>query len=289
MENREGSASNCARGRPVRISTGLSYLAVYLGLTRPPNQTPGGVGTGFFWQIENALWLITTWHNVTGWDPVRDQALSRLGFTPTHVEFAMFRKKIDGDHTLQFVDARQAPLYDPDGAPLWLEHPIHRRQVDVIALSLGTIDDDFALMTVPVNTHRDWFDFDIRAGDDAFVLGYPKGLHGGHRFPIWKRASVASEPNIDLDRLPKLFVDTATREGMSGSPVIVTRKGLALKSGTSTITGDSAFGIAEKFLGIYSGRVGDDELGVQLGVVWKAKVVGEIIDGNVRGTPPWSS
>jgi len=56
--------------------------------------------------------------------------------------------------------------------------------------------------------------FKVRAGMDAFVLGYPLGISGGAKFPIWKRASIASEPDIDVDSLPKIVIDTATREGI---------------------------------------------------------------------------
>ena len=56
----------------------------------------------------------------------------------------------------------------------------------------------------------------LRVSADVFVLGYPRGISGGRGFPI----SIATEPKIDLDGVPKLLIDTATREGMSGGPVI---------------------------------------------------------------------
>lgn len=67
----------------------------------------------------------------------------------------------------------------------------------------------------------------LRVATDVFVLGYPKGISGGGEFPIWKRASIATEPDIQLGTLPKMLVDTATREGMLGAPVIaVARRGV---------------------------------------------------------------
>lgn len=59
-----------------------------------------------------------------------------------------------------------------------------------------------------------------------YVLGYPKGLHGGDDFPVWKRASIASEPDLDIDGLPKVLVDTATRPDVW--PVIAVRRGLVV-------------------------------------------------------------
>jgi hypothetical protein len=35
----------------------------------------------------------------------------------------------------------------------------------------------------------------VAVGMDAFILGYPRGIGAGI-FPIWKRASIASEPNV---------------------------------------------------------------------------------------------
>jgi hypothetical protein len=139
----------------------------------------------------------------------------------------------------------------------------------------------------PVNKVGDLVDFEVMVGDDVFVLGFPLGLHGGGPFPIWKRASIASEPEIDLDGLPKLLIDTATRKGMSGSPVIAVRRGLTNPRGTSGFSDATIIGMAETFLGIYSGRVDDDPLGAQIGIVWKASVVEEIISAGVTGKTPF--
>jgi hypothetical protein len=43
------------------------------------------------------------------------------------------------------------------------------------------------------------------------------------------------------------------------------------------------FGKGRKFLGIYSGRVGDDTFLAQLGIVWKSRVIDEIIEGRKIG------
>ena len=51
--------------------------------------------------------------------------------------------------------------------------------------------------------------------------------------------------------------------------------------------GESIFGTAETFLGVYSGRLGDDALGAQLGLVWKASVIDEIVRGGTRGKTPF--
>lgn len=114
----------------------------------------------------------------------------------------------------------------------------------------------------------------VHVGSDVFILGYPFGITGGEKLPIWKRASIASEPAIDLDGLPKIFVDTASRPGMSGSPVILKQRRQA-----TIIQGNLISRYSMRFIGIYSGRIGsNDQLQAQLGIVWKAHVIDEIIN-----------
>jgi len=52
------------------------------------------------------------------------------------------------------------------------------------------------------------------------VLGYPEGMIGPGRSPIWKRGSMASEPKYNWRDKPGFLIDTATRNGMSGAPVV---------------------------------------------------------------------
>jgi hypothetical protein len=42
-------------------------------------------------------------------------------------------------------------------------------------------------------------------------------------------------------------------------------------------------GYAERFIGIYSGRIGSDVFQAQLGIVWKPSVIDEIMEGKIIG------
>ncbi|MBK1690183.1 hypothetical protein CKO37_22070 [Rubrivivax gelatinosus] len=165
--------------------------------------------------------------------------------------------------------------------PLWLCHPVHGRGVDVVAILLPIeIIDQYQLF--PINRIEFDASFRTEVADDAFVVGYPFSDITYLQLPIWKRASVASEPDVDLEQLPKIFIDTATRSGLSGSPVVMQRVGLHGVSG-GKLTGSEIIGRIRNFIGVYSGRIGKDESKAQLGIVWKARVIDEIIDGGVHG------
>jgi hypothetical protein len=245
------------------------------------------IATGFLWRTERRYYLVSNLHNFSGWNHEADKALSETGALPTHVIFKLrYLDTVDG--TQMFSSYRVVfPLFE-NGAPSWFIHPDLLHRVDVAALPLGDISQRttdgnvLALGTIAIND-GDYVDFEFGAGDDAYVIGFPKGLDGGKGLPIWKRASVATEPSLDLDDLPVFLVDTATRQGMSGSPVLAKRRGVTMPRGRTDL-GDAVIGEATIFAGVYSGRLGDDELGVQLGKVWKSSVVEQIISSGLRDT-----
>ena len=121
----------------------------------------------------------------------------------------------------------------------------------------------------------------VVVGMDTFILGYPFGI-AVSALPIWKRASIASEPNLGIGGESFFYVDTASRPGMSGSPVILrTWGGFQTDTGGGVITA----GAATKFIGVYSGRIGaQDELQAQLGIVWRADLIDQIIAAGRPGS-----
>jgi S1-C subfamily serine protease len=160
--------------------------------------------------------------------------------------------------------------------PVWFVHPSFHDQVDVVAIPF-TVPP--GAQVFPVNSMNTVPDLRLIVSDEVFALGYPKGISGGGVFPIWKRASIATEPELDLNDLPVMLIDTATREGMSGGPVIAVKSG-----GYMTESGDQVLGSSgSRFVGVYSGRLGKDEMAAQLGVVWKAVLIEPIIRGKIKG------
>jgi hypothetical protein len=274
----------------------LIYAPVKLKILRKTGESDEinlAIASGFFWQHDNDFYLITNWHNVTGWDPVNDRSMSNLGAQPTHLAMPLLLKaEATADNRSMAVRKRYSvSLYETNGTPKWIEHAVFGKQVDVVALKIAQLDD--TLVSRPINALTDFVDFVPIVGDDVFVLGYPGGVDGGHELAIWKRGSIASQPSFDIDQLPKILIDTATRSGMSGAPVIARRSGITVPRGVpstpGTLSEKEIIGQADTFLGVYSGRIGDDPMGLQLGIVWKANVIDEIVRNGKPGQTPFES
>jgi hypothetical protein len=121
---------------------------------------------------------------------------------------------------------------------------------------------------------------DLRAiyptiGSEVFVLGYPRGIANTGIFPIWKRASIASEPQgtISLEGTSYnnlFYIDALTKSGMSGSPVVC-----LAKPGDEFHSEDGVRVSIKKaephLIGVYAGRDGvtQEEYELSLGRVWK--------------------
>jgi hypothetical protein len=233
-------------------------------------------GTAFIWRLEARAFLVTNWHNVTGINPRTGKHLS-----PTCVEPDSIVAQVDlVGSTPGTRGPVELPLRNMDGAPLWLEHPMGRR-LDVVALPLPNLP---SAVLYPINDMQ-WAPMHVSVGIDAFILGYPFGISVS-TLPIWKRASIASEPGIAINGQPYFFVDTASREGMSGSPVILRSwDGFNTEDGGhTTIIGVPGL-YPSRFIGVYSGRIGaQDNLQAQLGIVWRESVVDEIVSKGRLGS-----
>jgi hypothetical protein len=260
------------------------------------NDQPLASGTAFLYRQEGRTFLVTNWHNVTGRNPMTNTHLSARGGLPNKLTLRVqvaTRTPDAGPGTFSINwHWRTVSLYEDEthATPIWLEHPQHGSAVDVVAIELPSGFEDTAHLAAndevlgePVR------DIHI-AGADAFVLGFPLRLYGAGKLPLWKRATVASEPNFDIDGLPKVLIDTATRRGMSGSPVFVQKIGTIIPTRLDIENSPQDFGevhiggVALNFLGIYSASVGREPFEAQLGIVWKERAIQEIIAGGRRGT-----
>jgi hypothetical protein len=231
--------------------------------------------TGFFYRHNKDLFFITNWHVVSGKHPDTDNLTN--GFIPTELKIAVRDKNTPSKaYTIDYE------LYE-EGKADWFIHPKYGTQVDVVALKLTSNYDDSDVEIKTINEIV--FDkLEPEVADEIFILGYPRGLDSGLYFPLWKKGSIASEPGFDYKGLPRVVIDCATREGMSGAPVIIKRTGIH-DYNLNQPSNDWTIGTIQDFLGIYSGRIDvTDVLSAHLGIVWKKSVIEEIIEGNQKDT-----
>jgi hypothetical protein len=111
------------------------------------------------------------------------------------------------------------------------------------------------------------------------IVGFPFGLAGGGAFAIWSQGTVATEAMIDFGDMPCFLIDSRTRPGQSGSPVIFYADGGTVQTGDGgsvTIAGP-----VELLLGVYSGRINEQS---DLGFVWRRAGIQEIVESGVPGS-----
>lgn len=242
-------------------------------------------GSGFFWREGERLFLISNWHNFSGRNPLTGKPMSPNGGIPDRVIFMVFRKASEEDENGFYelsYDPVNVPLLSPDSEQCrWLEHPTWGRRVDVAAIDVTDLTRES--QAVGVNELESDAVVDPQVSQDAFVVGYPFGMIAGAPAPVWKRGTIALDPSFDPEGLPKMLLDTATREGMSGS-VVVSRQVLInrpvlRKSGE--MSKPFLYAQVDRVTGVYSGRHYADLERAQLGIVWKRSVIEETAAGGI--------
>ena len=229
--------------------------------------------TGFFWRHNTEVYVVTNWHCLSGDNP---NTLKPIGsFSPNKL---LIEGKIVQQDTTDMKRSLvkgfrvETAIEDTEGRRLWTEHP-RRHLVDVAALRLPIGDDGGSgFCCLNEISYEDQWSPDV--GADAFIVGFPEGVSAAHSTPIWKRASIASEPDLGYEDTPVFLVDTVGNRGLSGSPVVASGSGVFIPNGK--LGDDTVLGTWKKFVGVYAGRLGEAGIQSQLGRVWKAEVIDEL-------------
>lgn len=271
----------------------ISFTSYFLHLlvvdkNAPENLLRVSNATGFVYKKNDKMYLITNLHVVSGRDINTGKVLDSMARIPEVIRTVSSLYNVKTGFIQKCVELTIS-LYDKDGNPNWFIHPKYKHGVDIAVMPINFENPPnlFAINDVESVSAA------ISVADDVFVIGYPLalGTNETQDFPIWKRASIASEPNINYfaDGRGAFIVDGTTREGMSGSPVFFYNN----FSQTNLQDGGVCFNMSPQrlfcFLGVYSGRLygassntEDNKKDSFLGLVWKKELIDEIIDGGFR-------
>ena len=242
-------------------------------------------GTGFYFAREKdgqtVLFLVTNLHVLTGSPPGEEE--------PPIGDKITFQFHLDKSNPAK-IRTFEWPLFTKAGHPVWVSHE-------------SAPEADLAIIPIPVALYEtcevwcidsDWAggELKVRPASNVSLIGYPYGFYDRENaMPVWKSGSVASEPDYDFEGKPLFIVDVSAFPGMSGSPVF------AVAYGTyETERGPASVGNVRRFLGVYASMqmreeqkfleelAHDSQVGIttseslELGHVWKAKLIIETID-----------
>lgn len=233
------------------------------------DNTELATATGFLISKDDSVYLITNRHVVTGRDNQTGKCLDKINAATPNKLNIWIPYKLNQEYKCSTMCY---DLYDINDNPLWLEHPIYKNKVDVVALKLDNLKpNEFC--------HSLNCFYEPIVTENVFIIGYPFGYNvrpKDAKYAIWSTGIVASDPDLDLEingeQLPAFLVDAKTRKGQSGSPVIYySANGFSrYKDGFGVFAGPVTYE-----LGIYSGRINVDS---DLGYVWKWRLISEILN-----------
>jgi hypothetical protein len=231
------------------------------------NDTPLGNATGFVWLHEGQNFLVTNWHVVAGRNAETAEILHERGGIPNRL--GLYLKPVT--NTFGWYDLI-VDLFDEADKPLWYVHSSFGRKVDIVVLKLPNPPAESRYL--PINRFQlESLRSDV--GMDVFILGYPFGFKPPG-LPVWKRGSIASEPSIASITEQFFLVDTASRPGMSGAPVIRRSWGTHEMADGNTMAQPGA---KTDFIGIYSGRLHTkSQTDAQLARVWPRRLLDRMFE-----------
>lgn len=228
--------------------------------------------SGFVVVRNGVPYLVTNWHCLTG-RRIDNHQWNGKPQLPTRIR--VWQNKLNA---LGNWIAVEEDLLDNDYQALWFEHPKPDQKIDVAVLPLTNLD---GVGLHPYALEPNGPQPKNRVAETTYIIGFPFGLTGAGRLAIWVQGSVATEPLTDFDNRPCFLVDSRTRTGQSGSPVIIFARddgAIALDDNVARFaTGGGPF---IRLLGVYSGRVNAES---DLGYVWRTETIVETIDAAVRG------
>ena len=230
--------------------------------------------TGFLVDVEKKLFLVSNWHVFSGYEfnnAYTNSIKEPHGALPERI-------------TLHGLVGKQSVslLLSDDKTPLWSYNKALAVDIAIMELSSNNANAIRELGWHAITEFPSQEDLSLEVTDSVFIVGYPYGKRASMEYnamPIYKSGSIASEPALSYFPDRKSFlIDSTTRPGMSGSPVIAVSHNGYISDEVICTDGSTYY----KFLGIYSGRIdGDMQDESSLGIVWDKSLLFEMIASEI--------
>jgi hypothetical protein len=237
----------------------LASVALIQGVATGKAPKPSSIGsaTGFFFEHEKRIFLVTNRHVVID---------EEKGSYPDQLIVRIHASKTQVDPVREIV----LPLYNENGAPLWLEHQI--KGIDLVALEVGDLlkETDMVTCWKPVNLMR--LDERIDVGTEVFVIGYPMGFFEPKFYlPIFRSGILATTYGLTFNGQPICLIEANLHAGTSGSPVLIKPSGI--QSGVNWSPAD----LQSHLLGVNSGGYSIGGVALGLNAVWYGNLILDLV------------
>ena len=189
--------------------------------------------TGFFFERDNRLFLVTSRHVVL------DEASNHR---PDRLEVELHVDPINIGKVIQW----SIPLYR-ENQPLWRQGVDSGGSVDIVAVEIyRTALPETILLSAFTPAHLVAELDQIEVGNPVLIVGFPLGFHDNlHHLPVARQAVIASAFGIRFQGQGYFLTDARMHRGTSGAPVVA--RATAERSGR----GDLAW----MLLGVHSARM----------------------------------
>ncbi|MFT6599465.1 MAG: hypothetical protein ACJATD_000296 [Alloalcanivorax sp.] len=277
-------------------------------LTMRYQKTELSIGTGVIYQHGSDYYIVTAWHNLAGRHSETLKPLSNDLAIPDNVVVNL------ATNIPSLGMATRYPIIIPlsdEEKSLFYIHPENWPRVDVAVIPFDPNEKFSSEVYLPNEGRQDielspimemqgagtteicsiqkylvpcsdviakWFD-SVEVTEELFIPGYPHNVQDCYVQPVWKRATIASSVRDGWNQEPKFLIDSASKSGMSGSPVLYYNPNGQVKILGSTYQFNQDVAI---LAGIYVGRIAvNGEQDPQIGTVWKSSVIEKIIEAKI--------
>lgn len=221
------------------------------------DETIIGTATGFFFATSRKVYFMTNNHVVGGKFAKQDYFTQHgheipVDSLPTKLIVRAYGPKANETINIHFPLEGSVIFFHTDNS--------NRELMDVVALPVSANVLPGLAHTMVLSSRDILPDLLLAPSSELFIVGFPYDLARYNTYPIWKRGTIASDPNLRDLNGSKFWIDATTRAGMSGSPVLFRGQTYATRDAPLNMSSET-----NTFLvGIYSAQ----SYNMELGIVW---------------------